>query len=253
MSGSAHGAALQASVNPAAVTVRPTVVRVEDAGAAAQEAEFVRARAAAQAILGQPEFQPVQRTWWDRLKEKLWGWIGTLFMGIDRVTTSAPWLGKLLEWVLFIAASVGLLVWVLRVVQRQRLRLAVGPDAARAATEWARESEDWRRMADEQAERGAWREAIHALYWAAIVLLEQRRAWRHNPARTPREYVRLLRADSTEQRELRGLTRALERTWYGQRAADREEYSEARESFQRLAAGSSGGGSGIDTLAGGRA
>jgi hypothetical protein len=159
-----------------------------------------------------------------------------LFLGVDRVTTETPWVGRLLEWLLFMGAAVGLLVWLLQTVRRQHFRVAMGA-SERAATEWSRETEEWQRLADEQATRGAWREAIHALYWAAIVRLERQRAWRHNPARTPREYVRLLRAGSTEQRELRGLTGALERTWYGQRDAREEEYGEARQNFERLASG----------------
>jgi hypothetical protein len=225
--------------------------RVVNGASFAQETEFVRAQAAAREVLSRAEFQPPQLTWWDRLKTKMFGWLSLLFMGIDRLTTSSPWLGRLLEWLLFLGAAVALLVWLLRMVRRQRMRVTLG-GAAQASTGWARESEDWQRLAQEQAAQGAWREAIHALYWAAIVLLEQRRAWRHNPARTPREYVRLLRPGSPEQSELRGLTSALERTWYGQRAARAEEYGEAQQSFERLAAGAERPAGGRDASAGGR-
>src|SRR5215472_9858497 len=201
---------------------------------AAQEAEFARAQAAAQRILAGAEFQRPAPTLWDRVKAKILGAIVRVFTGIDRVTTQSPWVGRALEWLLFIGAAVGLLVWVFRTVQRQRLRVALGNEPAKTSA-WSRETEDWRRLAEQEAGRGAWREAIHALYWAAIVHLEHRRAWRHNPARTPREYVRLLKAGSAEQRELRGLTSTLEQSWYGRREADAEEFAEARESFERLA------------------
>ena len=46
-------------------------------------------------------------------------------------------------------------------------------------------------------------------------------------SRTPREYLRLLKAGSAEQRELRGLTSALEQSWYGQREANAEEFGAA--------------------------
>jgi hypothetical protein len=124
----------------------------------------------------------------------------------------------------------------MRTVQRQRLRVALGGEPAKSVA-WDRETEDWRRQAEQEAAKGAWREAIHALYWAAIVHLERRRAWKHNPSRTPREYLRLLKAGSTEQRELRRLTSALEQNWYGQRDANAEEFGAARESFDRLADG----------------
>jgi len=200
----------------------------------AQQAEFAHAQAAVEKILAGAEFQRPEPTLWERLKAKIVNTLLQIFTGIDRVTTQSPWVGRTLEWLLFLAAAVGLVVWALRTVQRQRLRVALGDEPAKSST-WGRETEDWWRQSEREAARGAWREAIHAIYWAAIVHLEGKRAWRHNPSRTPREYVRLLKAGSTEQRELRGLTSALEQSWYGQREANAEEFAEARESFERLA------------------
>lgn len=200
----------------------------------AQQAEFARGRAAAQKILSRAEFQRPEPTWWDRLKAKIGEAIVRFFLGIDRVTTQSPWVGRALEWLLFIAAVVGLSVWVLRTVQRQRLRIAMPGEATKTAAK-TRDIENWRQLAEREAARGAWREAIHALYWAAIVHLEQQRAWRHNPARTPREYVRLLKSGSDEERELRRLTNALEQSWYGQHEVDEAEFGAARKSFDRLA------------------
>jgi hypothetical protein len=202
---------------------------------AAQQEEFARAESAAERILTRAEFQRPEPTLWDKFKTKVGEILIRFFLGVDRVTTKSPWVGRALEWLLFVAAAVGVLVWVLRTVQRQRLRVALASEPAKR-TAWDQETEDWRRLAEREAAKGAWREAIHALYWAAIVHLEQRRAWRHNPSRTPREYVRLLKTGSEEQRELRNLTNALEQSWYGQREPDELEFSEARESFDRLSA-----------------
>lgn len=204
----------------------------------AQQAAFRNARAAAERILARPEFQQAPPTLWERAKAKIVEAIVRLFTGIDRVTSQSPWIGRMLEWLLFLAAAAAVLVWLMRAIQRQRLRVNIGADAARAA-EWARKSEDWRQLAEQEAGRGAWRQAIHALYWAAISEFERRRLWRQNPARTPREYVRLLKPGSAEQRDLRGLTAALERCWYGQHAATPEEFAYARESFDRIARKSS--------------
>jgi hypothetical protein len=210
------------------------------AGGPVEQQSFARARAAANAVLARAEFQAADGpTWWDRQKAKLWDWLGQLFEGVGRLGSAAPWLGTLLEWLLFTAAAVGLLFFLLRNVARQRLRVAMGEGAARAAA-WDRESGDWAKWAEEHAAAAEWREAVHCLYWAAIVLLEARRAWRHNPARTPREYVRLLRAGSAQQKALRTLTQIFERVWYGLRAADAEEYARAREVYEQLAANSEG-------------
>jgi Domain of unknown function (DUF4129) len=225
---SVHGSPSAAAAQHSTSVPRPTP---------AQEAEFARAGAAAKKILGSAEFQRPEPGLWDRIKAKIIDTIIRIFDGIDRVTTKSPWMGRTLEWILFLAAAAGLLVWVMRTVQRQRLRVALGGEPAKN-TAWARETEAWWTQAEREAAKGAWREAIHAVYWAAIVHLERRRAWRHDPARTPREYVRLLKTGSAEQRELRGLTNALEQNWYGQREASEENFGEARASFERLADGS---------------
>ena len=229
----AAGARARAAQGPHVGSAAPRLVNAPSL-TTAQQTEFAHAQTAVRKILAGAEFQRPEPTLWDRAKAWIVNAILRIFLGIDRVTTQSPWVGRALEWLLFLAVTAGLLVWVMRTVQRQRLRVALGGEPAKSTT-LARETEDWRRQAEQEAAKGAWREAIHALYWAAIVHLERRRAWRHNPSRTPREYVRLLKAGSAEQRELRGLTSTLEQSWYGQREANAEEFSAAKESFDRLA------------------
>jgi hypothetical protein len=218
------------------------IARESGAATSATQQGFAQARTAANAVLARGEFQAInETTWWDRQKAKLMEWLGRIFYGVDRLGSGAPWIGRLLEWLLFVGAAVGLLFFLLRNAARQRLRVAIGDGAAKA-TAWERESTGWAQMAESHAAAGEWRDAVHCLYWAAIVLLEARRAWRHNPARTPREYVRLLRAGSGQQRALRGLTRIFERVWYGLREADAEEYASARRFYDELAAGAESAG-----------
>jgi hypothetical protein len=131
---------------------------------------------------------------------------------------------------------VGVLAFLLRTFNRQRLRVSMAGDAL-VNTPWDREATDWARLAEAHAAAGEWRDAVHCLYWAAIVSLESRRAWRHNPTRTPREYLRLLQPGSPQHLGLRGLTRIFERVWYGLRDARAEEYTEARRLYEALAAG----------------
>jgi hypothetical protein len=204
-----------------------------------QEAQrnFDRARTQAAAVLARQEFQrDTSETWWDRLKARFFRWVYKFFDGLGRVGAAAPWIGPLLEGLFLAGAAVGLLFFLLRNLQRQRLRVALAGDALQASA-WDREATDWAKLAEEYAGDGEWREAVHCLYWAAIVSLESRRAWRHNPTRTPREYLRLLKPGSPQQRGLRGLTRIFERVWYGLREAREEEYAEARALYEALATG----------------
>jgi len=206
-------------------------------GAQDAQPEFARARKETDAVLALPEFQrKVTVTWWDRVTDFFREWLGRMLGGIARAGAAAPWLGPVVIWTLCLGAAAGLVFFVMRNLQRQRLRISLA-GAAIAKTAWDREATAWATQAEEFAGREEWREAVHCLYWAAIVLLESRRAWRHNPTRTPREYVRLLKPGSAQQRGLRELTRMFERVWYGLREGRAEEYAEARELYEALASG----------------
>jgi hypothetical protein len=204
------------------------------ADAAREAAAFPHERSVANEVLQRPEFQRASsNTWWERKKQRMFGAIQRMFEHVDRLTQAAPWLAKTLEWLLFCGAAVGLLVYLLRQMRRQRLHVSLGDGAVKGEA-WTRESSDWAQRAEAFAKAGEWRDAVHCLYWAAIVLLESRRAWRHNPTRTPREYVRLLKAGSAQQQGLRGLTQIFERSWYGLRETDAEQYAQALSLYEGL-------------------
>jgi len=194
---------------------------------------FDQARAAADRILAHPEFRTVTEVSpFDRAIARLVGWIESLVRGLYRFGTHEPWIVPVLEWSFFGLAAAGLLAWGFRTMQRQRL--AVMLEGSAAETVWRAESDNWADRARTEAERGDWREAVHSLYWATIVMLEGRRFWRPNRARTPREYLVLLEPGSARQTTLGGLTRIFERIWYGQRPAAESDYERARALFEEL-------------------
>jgi hypothetical protein len=220
--------ALASSLAPAAAGLSP-----EAAGAAP---DFVRAHAAFTTILAREEFQgDGPPSAWDRFKARLWGILARIFEGVDSLGNAAPWIPHLLEWLFFLGAAVGLIYFLRQAFVRQRLRVSLN-DGMVPTSGWARESTAWAELARTRAAAGEFREAIHCLYWSAIVLLEGRRLWRHDPSRTPREYVRLLEAGSAQRAGLRALTAALERTWYGLREATPADFAEAEAAFAQLSA-----------------
>ena len=97
--------------------------------------------------------------------------------------------------------------------RRERPRLASGSCGSR------------RREA--AAAAGAWREAIHSVYWASISRLESGRLWPADRARTPREYLGLLGGADPRKPTLTALTRSFERTWYGGREAAAADFNAA--------------------------
>jgi len=203
-------------------------------------AQFDSARKRADRILANSEFSEVeQQSWLDRAVARFWLGVQRWLGGFASLGAAMPWISRMLEFLLFGGAAIGLLFFVRRSLQRQRLAVAFNSQSSELA--WTRESNDWAAQAEASARSGDWRDAVHCLYWATIVMLEGRRAWRHNPARTPREYVRLLKPGSAQQGALRGLTQIFERLWYGLRDADATDYQRARSFYDNLRDNSTAG------------
>ncbi len=210
----------------------------EDAAFAAGTAlqsndEFQRARKKTDEVLLRPEFQTVsQQSYLEREIAKFWQWVAEVFNGVSQFGKRSPWLVPLVEWSSITLAAAGLLAWVLRTMQRQRLAVRV-ESTARAAM-WQKEADDWAELARSEAARQDWRAAVHCLYWATIVMMEGRKLWRQNRARTPREYLLLLEPGSRMQQALRRLTQLFERIWYGLRPAAESDYANALVLFEEL-------------------
>ncbi len=212
------------------------VLASEASGSASSDEmkDFGQAQKAAKAVLARREFRAAAGpSWMERQLARLEDWVLRLFSGADRLGHRAPWLAPLIEWGCFALAAAGLLWFLWRSLARQSLRISLG-ETARVGAWNERAAADWRQRAAQQAGREDWREAIHSLYWAAVALLESRRAWRPNSTRTPREYLQLLRSGTEAQTALRELTQSLEAVWYGRATADAARYRAAQASFDRL-------------------
>jgi hypothetical protein len=194
---------------------------------------FSRARRQADDVLARPEFRTVtEASYWQREMAKFWQWVGEMLGGVSRFGKRSPWLVPLMEWSLITLACAGLLTWVFRTMQRQRL--AVRIESSAASEMWQKESDNWAELARAEAARKDWRAAVHCIYWATIVMMEGKKLWRQNRARTPREYLMLLEPGSGMQQALRRLTQLFERIWYGLRPAAESDYTSALTLFEEL-------------------
>jgi hypothetical protein len=199
----------------------------------APRVDFKSARSSADKVLAASEFRRVMGNGLrDRLTAKFFDWFSRLFGGVSNFARSAPWLGPVIMYGFLLLAFAAFLVWVLRILDRQRLAVRMEPGAA--ITHSQETSRSWAKLAEAAAASGEWREAVHALYWASISELEARRVWRANNVRTPREYLRLIATDAPQYRPLRALTRSLERIWYGFAPAVREDYDDALAVYEEL-------------------
>lgn len=196
---------------------------------------FKHARKDADKVLAQSEFRHVTKnSYWEELLSKLSTLLFRMFGGVSSLGQHHPWLGSLIEWGFVALAFAALMVWVRRVMLRQRL--AIRLESTAGIEKWQEASRNWVALAQSAAERSAWRDAIHALYWATITEFEGRCAWRQSSARTPREYLKLMQADSPQYVPLKRLTQILERVWYGLGPAARGDYDQALAFYEELRA-----------------
>jgi hypothetical protein len=182
-------------------------------------------------ILSRGEFHQVHgATWWDRFKYRLGMWVYRMLSKMFGAS-SAPTVGRVFVWVLVGIAVLALTYVIFRTIrQNARLETIMPEVLPVSAKQW----HVWLHEAREAAARGQWRDAVHLGYWAGISFLEESGMWRPDQARTPREYLRLLAADSQHRSTLTRLTRRLEVTWYGHEIAGPETFSETIANLEEL-------------------
>jgi hypothetical protein len=198
--------------------------------------EVANIRARLNDILDSGEYpQPKQPSLLERIWKEFVQWLlRALTRAMPRgSSTSAIYL---LEFVV-LAIPCGLLVWwFVRQLRVQKLNLpqeSVPYASFPSSLAW----QEWLAQGQRMGAEGRWREAIHHVYWGAISCLETRRFWPADRARTPREYLRLLKTDTEMHAEMLGLTRSFEHTWYGEAPAEEKDFRQACGVLERIAAG----------------
>jgi uncharacterized protein DUF4129 len=139
---------------------------------------------------------------------------------------------KIVAWTLCILVG-GFLLWKLYQWAIQERP----PEAVREVIPFAPSSKGWRewlREAQAAVAQGELREAVHAAYWAAISHLESSGAWRPDRARTPREYLRLMKQSDPAHPLLADITHDFEVVWYGNRPPALTEWESFLDKVERL-------------------
>lgn len=169
--------------------------------------------------------------------EKLARWLNHLFSGFGRFRSTSAWVGRALVWGFVLTIVVGLVWALIQMERRWRVRLVPDADGPAPDAASARDWQLWMADARDAAAKRAWREAIHFLYWASISRLESKRLWPADRARTPREYLALVRREDGRHANLRALTELFERTWYGGRDARESDFRTAENVATELIGG----------------
>ena len=188
-------------------------------------------RSALNGILARREFSDVHGpNWMDRLKRWLFEIVFRLLRRLVQ-SSAVPTVGKYFVYGLIGAAGLALLYLVYRSIFRDPEFADVIPsDLPISAKEWT----IWLTEARAAAARGDWRDAVHLAYWAGISFLEREGFWKPDRARTPREYLRLISAQSEQRDTLASLTRIFELAWYAQRDVSEQTFSETLAELEKL-------------------
>jgi hypothetical protein len=171
-----------------------------------------------------------------RLYEKIGNWIDQAISKLKRAGFQSRWIGLTAEITFVILFCVALVWFFIRLERQGHFGPAlIGPGPGSDAAS-ARDWQLWLEDARQAAAHGAWRDAIHLLYWASISRLESSGLWPADRARTPREYLALLSHESTQRPGLMALTRSFERTWYAGRPAAEADFRHAEQQAAQLGA-----------------
>jgi hypothetical protein len=141
-------------------------------------------------------------------------------------------LADFIVWGLLLAAAAAMLFWLRRaLLQATHAEMQISG----IHSEWvsARPPEEWLKDAREAAGRGEYRLAVRFAYWGGISALERAGAWKPDRARTPREYLSLVRG-SQHENTLGSLTRRFERVWYAKQPATEADFAECMKGVEEL-------------------
>jgi hypothetical protein len=195
-------------------------------------ANLDQSRAQLDRILSDREYQGSHDpSWLDKLKARVNAWIARQWekyfgrIGISETTGSA------IAWTLISLAGLLVTVWVVRYLMAAAARAEMDLRGAIPA------GQDWRfwiGQARAAAERGDYRAAIHASYWAAVARLEENHLLPEDRSRTPRESLRLVKRGSAAYSPLEQLTRRFELTWYGYHTATSADWDDAMRQLETL-------------------
>ncbi|MBZ5502408.1 MAG: DUF4129 domain-containing protein [Acidobacteriia bacterium] len=204
----------------------------EATAAVAPGRDLQQSRARLDRILSAREFQGAHGpSWLDILKARIYAWIFRQLLKIWGRVGRSPAIGTTIAWTVVVLAALLLAFWAVRATIRAGSRSEMDLHGA-SASGWG--WRDWLEAARGAANRGDYRAAIHAAYWAAIARLEETHFLPEDRSRTPRESLRLLKPDSAAYTPLAQMTKRFELVWYGHRAATPADWNDAIQQLETL-------------------
>jgi len=184
-------------------------------------ARHTAARPVLNEVLAQPAFaRASRRSWQTRLQEHIRAWLQDVAARLLAPVLGRRSVAQVFAWIASIAALLVLAAWLLRIASRRTRErpIGLGTPAPAAASGYILGAE-----AAALIRAGRIRDGARAAYRAAIRRLEEDGAFAADPARTPRESLRLLVPTHRRAAALAAMTAAFETICYGARPAGADE------------------------------
>jgi hypothetical protein len=191
-------------------------------------------REALAGILAQRQFREVRApNQIDNLRNRILLWIARMLNHILG-DSAFPVVSRIMIWILIGAAVMVMAWWILKSI---RQNAGLDADELQSVPISAKPFQDWMAEANAAAAKGCWRDAVHLSYWAGISFLESQGLWCPDAARTPREYLRLIKPSCECRSSLLSLTRRFETVWYGYGEAGPESFAETLKCLEGMGCG----------------
>jgi hypothetical protein len=233
--------------NELAAQIQKLRSEAESLARTASSTDVTNAHAKLTQILSGREYQTVKgESWLGQMWDQVGRWITWILdHTIGRLLEKGP-VRTTIFWLLVVGVFLLIALRVVRILTRLARSEALRVDGAfPPGKNWR----DWSQKALASARIGDYRSALHSAYWAGIYRLADTGAWRLDQARTPREYLRLLKyppereaglpaaqpaTDPGRVTALTALTRSMESAWYGYIPATAQEFESAIDNLETL-------------------
>jgi Domain of unknown function (DUF4129) len=184
-------------------------------------------REAVREVLSRPEFQPPDRSLFERLYDWVLETIGRLLAALG-----GSGAGGIIGLVLLALVLVGVGI----LVARFSRGLTPSPEVAAAVPSGVRRSAaEWRAEAEAHERAGAWRDAVRSRYRALVADLASRGLVEEIPGRTAGEYRREVgRSLPAAAADFAGATELFEVAWYGRADTGSQQAARLRDLSTRV-------------------
>jgi hypothetical protein len=194
------------------------------------------ARSKLDQILEGREFRGVVKTQspLEKIKDWLMARAIRILSKIFRVAFTHPQASKIFLWSLIGTLVIAFCAWIVVLLRGTARDEYTYPRDGDFFLPSSKHWQQWLRDARQAADRGEWRNAVHLAYWAGISYLESSGVWKPDRARTPREYLRLLKESNVARPALDALTRRFEFIWYAQQPASSEDFQFSLAQLEKM-------------------